>query len=385
MMGRSVRVARIAGIPIGISPWWLAIVAFFTWTLGSNYFPEAVPGISHALAYALGFASVLLLFLSILLHEIGHAVVARRNGVEVEEIDLWLLGGVARMRGEARDPGAELRYAIAGPAVTAIIAACFGVVVLLLPASTPESARVFLEYQLLINVFLLVFNLLPAFPLDGGRVFRAILWARMNDMQRATNVAARVGNAFGYALAAIGVVLLLGGEAYNGVWLVFIGWFVATAARQQAAGAEIRSVFAGEHASDLMSSQVVVIPGELSLEDATNDYFGRYPYTAFPVVDADGRAIGLLTLEAAKAALAAPGPAGSARAAEVADRDPALRVQPGADVGALLEDPAFSRVGRAVVVDPAGRPTGVVSITDVQRAIRSAQMRAAGRSGQPVG
>ena len=384
-MGRNIRVARIAGIPIGVNPWWLAIVAFYTWSLGSSYFPNTAPGISSALAYALGFASVLLLFVSILLHEIGHAVVARRHGVEVEEIDLWLLGGVARMRGEARDPGAELRYAIAGPAVTAIIAVLFGVVTLLLPASAPQSARVFVEYQLLINVILLVFNLLPAFPLDGGRVFRAILWARMDDMQRATAVAARVGRAFGYLMGGIGLVLVFSGYAYNGVWLVFIGFFVATAAGQQAAGAQIRSVFAGEHASDLMSSQVVVIPGELSLDGATNDYFGRYPYTAFPVVDANGRAIGLLTLDAAKAALAATGPSGPARVAEVADRDPSLRVPAGADVAALLEDPSFARVGRAVVVDPAGKPSGVVSITDVQRAIRSAQMRAAGRPGAPVG
>ena len=170
--------------------------------------PGTVPGISHALAYALGLASVLLLFVSILLHEIGDAVVARRHGVEVEEIDLWLLGGVARMRGEAREPGAELRYAIAGPAVTAMIAVFFGVLMLLLPASSPQSARVFVEYQLLINVFLLVFNLLPAFPLDGGRVFRAVLWARMHDMQRATNVAAGVGRAFGYLIGGIGLVLL---------------------------------------------------------------------------------------------------------------------------------------------------------------------------------
>src|SRR5271165_599283 len=181
MPGRSLRIARIAGIPVGVSPWWLAIVALITWSLGSSYFPEQVHAISPAAAYALGLASALLLFASILAHEFGHAIVARRHGIEVEEIDLWLLGGVSRMRGEAHDPGDELRYALAGPAVTAAVAACFGVAALLLPSSTPESVSAFIEYQFLINALILGLNLLPAFPLDGGRVLRAVLWSRLGS------------------------------------------------------------------------------------------------------------------------------------------------------------------------------------------------------------
>ena len=178
MPGRSLRIARIAGIPVGVSPWWLVIVALITWSLGASYFPEEVHGISPAASYALGLASALLLFASILAHEFGHAIVARRHGIEVEEIDLWLLGGVSRMRGEAHAPGDELRYALAGPAVTAVIAACFGVVLLLLPSSTPAVVRALVEYQTLVNGLILVFNLLPAFPLDGGRVLRSLLWRR---------------------------------------------------------------------------------------------------------------------------------------------------------------------------------------------------------------
>src|ERR1017187_1632131 len=173
MPGRSLRIARIAGIPVGVSPWWLLIVALITWSLGSSYFPEQVHGIGSTASYALGLASALLLFAGILAHEFGHALVARRHGIEVEEIDLWLLGGVSRMRGEAHDPSAELRYALAGPAVTAVIAAIFGVVGLLLPASAPAVVRALVEYQVLINALILVFNLLPAFPLDGGRELRA--------------------------------------------------------------------------------------------------------------------------------------------------------------------------------------------------------------------
>src|ERR1035438_9612392 len=200
MPGRSFRIGRIAGIPVGVSPLWLVIVALITWSLGASYFPEEIHGIGAFASYSLGLASALLLFASILAHEFGHALVARRRGIEVEEIDLWLLGGVSRMRGEAHAPGDELRFALAGPAVTAVIAACFGVAALLLPASTPATIKVLIEYQVLINGVIFVFNLMPAFPLDGGRVLRALLWRRSGDMLRSTAPAASVGRGFGYLL-----------------------------------------------------------------------------------------------------------------------------------------------------------------------------------------
>jgi Zn-dependent protease len=141
MPGRSIRVARIAGIPVGVSPWWLVIVALFTWMLGASCYPSVVHGIAPATAYGLGLLSILLLFASILAHEFGHALVARRCGIEVEEIDLWLLGGVSKLRGRAQTPVDELRFAAAGPAVTAVIAAIFGAVALLLPGSTRRRSR----------------------------------------------------------------------------------------------------------------------------------------------------------------------------------------------------------------------------------------------------
>ena len=384
MFGRTIRIARIAGIPIGISPWWLAIVALFTWMLGSSYFPEAVQGISPALAYALGFASVLLLFTSLLLHELGHAIVARRYGVEVDEIDLWLLGGVARMHGEATEPGEELRYSLAGPAVTAFVTACFALLEALLPSSTPASVQALVEYQVWINAVILVFNLLPAFPLDGGRALRALLWRRSGDMQRSTALAAGVGRVFGYAMVGGGLLISLGSGGPNGLWLVLVGFFIATAAGQQAKGAEIRAVFAGEHPSDLMASEVVVIPADFPVSRAVAEYFGHFPYTAFPVIDSNGRAVGLLTIDDVRRVahvMARSEPS----VAEVAERDPELLVSADAELTALLERPAFARVGRAVVVDADSRPVGIVSISDVQRAIRSAQLRAGEQSKQAVG
>src|SRR5512146_2862856 len=154
----SIRIGRLAGIPIGVQPLWLAIVGLITWSLGAVYYPGQVAGIAPGLAYALGLLSALLLFASILLHELGHAVVARRHGVEIEEIDLWLLGGVARMRGYPKEAGDELRFALAGPAVTLAIAVIFGAVAVLLPVSTPDALRAVIEYQAFVNTAILVFN-----------------------------------------------------------------------------------------------------------------------------------------------------------------------------------------------------------------------------------
>ncbi len=371
MSGRSIRIARIAGIPVGVSPWWLVIVVFFTWVLGASYFPEVVKGISPVASYALGLASVLLLFASILAHEFGHALVARKHGIEIEEIDLWLLGGVSRMRGEAHDPEDELRYAIAGPAVTAVIAACFGLAVLLLPASTPPAVRALVEYQAFVNAAILVLNLLPAFPLDGGRVLRSLLWRRSGRIGPATETAASIGRGFGYVMIGLGGLELLGG-APAGLWLILIGFFIVMAAGQQAMGAQVQAALSGVHAADLMSSPVVSIPERISATQASTEWFLAHRYTSFPVVDDDGAAIGIVSL--AQVERLTRQQRATSWVGEIADRDPGLLVLGDEDVARLLERPAFARVGRAVVVDPLGRPVGLVSITDVQRALRASRL-----------
>lgn len=371
MPGRSLRIARIAGIPVGFSPWWLAIVALITWSLGASYFPEVIHGISPIASYALGLASALLLFVSILAHEFGHALVARRYGVEVEEIDLWLLGGVSRMRGEAHDPLDELRYALAGPAVTAVVAACFGVVALLLPSSTPAAIRALVEYQAFVNGVILVFNLLPAFPLDGGRVLRSLLWRRSGEIGKSTETAASVGRAFGYVMIGLGVLELISG-APQGLWLALIGFFVVMAAGAQATGAQVHAALSGVQASELMSAPAVSIPEHTPIAHAASAYFRPYRYTAFPVVDELGRAVGMVSIAQVQA-LARQRRA-SEELAGVVDRAPSLIVHADEDVAGLLERPAFARVGRAVVVDEPGKPLGLISITDVQRALRASRL-----------
>ncbi|MGZ4186743.1 MAG: site-2 protease family protein [Solirubrobacteraceae bacterium] len=368
MPDRSIRIARIAGIPVGVSPLWLIVVALITWSLGAGYYPDQVPGITSTGAYALGLASALLLFASILAHEFGHALVARRRGVTIEEIDLWLLGGVARMSGRPKTAGDELRFALAGPAVTAVIAGIFGALALVLPTSSPAALRAVVGYQAEINLLILGFNLVPAFPLDGGRAARALLWRRSGDIGAATNTAAGLGRGFGYFLIAFGVLLTFNGAA-GGVWLALIGVFLVLAANAERLQEQVVTTFAGVHADELMSEPAISIPSEATLEQA-QQYFARYRYTAFPVTAADGRALGILSIGQLERR-----PRGARFVDDVADRDPALLIGEQDDVAKLLEQRAFARVGRAAVLDDQRRPVGVVSLTDIQRAIRADRLR----------
>jgi Zn-dependent protease len=380
MPGRSVRIARIAGIPVGVSPWWLVIVVLITWSLGASYFPEEVHGITSTASYALGFASALLLFASILAHEFGHAIVARRHGIEVEEIDLWLLGGVSRMRGEAHEPADELRYALAGPAVTAVIAACFGVALLLLPPSTPAVLRALVEYQVLINGLILVFNLLPAFPLDGGRVLRSLLWRRSGSIGRSTETAAGVGRVFGYLMIVLGGLEFLSG-AVQGLWLALIGFFLVVASGEQARGAEVQAALSGARARDLMSTPVVSIRSELLPPGPAQTISFPIATRLFRSWTRGGRAVGLVSVAQIEALT--PHQRAVRRVREIADRDRGLIVTEREDVSRVLERAAFSRVGRAVVVDEYGSPVDLLSITDVQRALRASRLgdREAGVAG----
>jgi Zn-dependent protease len=366
---RSIRVGRLAGIPIGFQPLWLAIVVLIAWSLGAAYYPDRAPGISPVAAYALGLLSALLLFASILLHELGHSIVARRHGVEIEEIDLWLLGGVARMKGYPKTAGDELRFAIAGPAVTLAIVVVFGALAAALPASTPDAVRAVVDYQLFVNAAILVFNLLPAFPLDGGRVARAAIWMRGGDLRRATALAATVGRGFGYLMVGLGVFGALAG-AIGGLWLAVVGVFVIVAAKAEEGGLRVRTAFAGREAGRFVSFPAVTVPAAISVEQAVERFFVPYRYTAFPVIE-DGRPIGLI--DASHVERLPPGRRAATSVREVAVADPELIVGEHQDVAELLERPAFQRLGRAVVRGERGE-VGVISITDVNRALRAIEL-----------
>ena len=367
---RSVRVGRLAGIPIGIQPLWLAIVGLITWSLGHDYFPSEVDGISSGAAYALGLAGALLLFASILLHELGHAVVARRHGVQIEEIDLWLLGGVARMKQEPKHGRDELAFAAAGPAVTAVIAALLTGLRFALPARW-DTARALVDYELYVNGAVLVFNLLPAFPLDGGRILRAVLWIRSGDHDGATTRAAGIGRAFGIGMIAFGALSLLGGQV-AGLWLALVGMFLLAAAGAEGQHAALRERFGDDPVGGLLAAPVIGIPERLTAAEAIPAYIVRHPHRAYPVLDDEGRVTGLLSVEAIRR-LPEPSRASTLLSA-IADPDPQLVVHPEDSIADILARPAFVRGGHVVAVDAAGRPVGMFAALDLQRWVEATDL-----------
>jgi Zn-dependent protease len=368
----TLRVGRLAGVPIGIQPLWLAIVGLITYSLGRDYFPQQDPGLSSGAAYALGLFSALTLFAGILLHELGHAIVARRRGVQVEEIDLWLLGGVSRLHGEPQGPGDELRFALAGPAVTAVLLAIVTAARLALGGVLADWARAVLDYQVYVNALILGFNLLPAFPLDGGRVARSLLWLRSGDRERATDQAAAIGRAFGIGLVILGV-LTFARAGVGGLWLALIGGFLIVAGNAEAQQLHVQHALTGITAAGLMSAPVMTVAASANLETAVSRGFAVHLYGALPAVDEAGRAVGLLSLRAVRSVPADRRRTVSVREAMTAD--PALLISPETLVTELLQRPEFLRVGRAAVVDRDGRPVGLVSITDVQRRIQAEELR----------
>jgi Zn-dependent protease/CBS domain-containing protein len=333
-------------------------------------------------AFVLATVSALLFFVSIVLHELGHALVARRNGIEVADINLWMFGGVASMKGEMPSAGVEFRVAAAGPAVTVLIAAaCYGLGVAisgstefrdaltLKTGAQPSSAAVLLGWLVNINLFVLVINLIPAFPLDGGRILRAIAWWRTGDRNKATRFAAGLGRGFGWLAVAIGVAWVITGNLW-GLWLALIGFMLARWAQTENVHATIASRLEGLRVSDVMDSEPVAIRSGITLESAYNDYFLRYGWAWFPVVDENGRVLGVLTKAQLEETPEEERPGRTVDDAMVADSG--FKVRQDAPLDSLLSAEALAQLGGLLAVDGDGVLRGIVTADQVRRALRPA-------------
>ncbi len=379
--GGSIQLARVFGIRIGVDWSWFIVLFLIIWNL-SGYYDD----VTRSNAFVLAVISALLFFLSILLHELGHAWVAIRNGIAIEGIDLWMFGGVAKLSKDSDSPGVEFRIAAAGPLVTLVIAlVCFALGSAISSGTDALDSLQFnrnvtgattavLGYLVSINLLLLVFNLIPAFPLDGGRIARAIAWKLTGDRNRATRFAARLGRGGGYLMIGAGVALYaFTGDFVGGIWLAFIGWFLAGAARS----AEAQADFAGriEHirVADVMDAEPVAIPDSASLADAEHDFFLRYGWAWFPVTDSSGRLVGVVSREAVES-VPADLRAGQ-RVASVMARDDGssgLRVLLDEPLESLLGQEGLTRLGAIMAVDGEGVLRGVVTIDAVRRALQGA-------------
>ena len=294
MFGTSWRVGRIAGIEVRVDSSWVVIALLITYSMylrASILYPE----LSGGGAVALGILATVLFFGSVLVHELAHAVVSQARGIRVQDITLFLFGGATRARVESRGPGDEFVIALVGPLTSGILAGLFGIAAGLGDDVLSRPLVGTLGYLAWVNLLLAGFNLVPGFPLDGGRLLRSAIWKATGSIGRATRVASLSGQAVGWLLVAGGVAWLLAGDLAGGIWFAFIGWFLVQAARSSYQELQLRDMLRGVEAEDVMAGDLLRIPPDLSLQDAVDDYFMRYDHGAFPV-DEHGRTVGLLTL-----------------------------------------------------------------------------------------
>jgi Zn-dependent protease/predicted transcriptional regulator len=282
-MKATFRLGKILGIQIGVHYSWLFIFILITWSLAATYYPANYPDFSTSTNWILGALSGLMLFVSVLAHELGHSVVAQRRGIPVKSITLFIFGGAASITKEADTPGAEFSMAITGPATSFLLAGIFWLIYIIVSdASQVIGAVAF--YLATINAVLGVFNLVPGFPLDGGRVFRSILWAVTKDFRRATRIATGTGQGFAYFMivGGIGVAFLFG--FLGGLWLALIGWFLSNAASASYRQTVITELLRKGRVKDIMTTDFKSVPPDISLQQALHDYLMQYNQRALPVV-----------------------------------------------------------------------------------------------------
>jgi Zn-dependent protease len=303
----TVRLFRVKGIPVYINWTWLFVFVLVFWSLAHSLFPATYPRLSGSTYLVMALVATVLFFGSILVHELSHTLRSLREGVRVREITLWLFGGVSRIEGTLPTAGAELRVTAAGPAASAALALAFvGLTALFRAAGWPDGVVGVADYLARINGLLLAFNLVPALPLDGGRILHALLWRRTGDKAWATVAAAHAGRAFGLLLIAIGLLGLFTGSGIGAIWFVFLGWFLLQAVNQEVSSAQLEQAVTGLRVRDRMAPDPVSVAPQTSIDEFSRTVARRSPHGAHPVVD-QKRLVGLL-------------PAGSAAAVRRRDR-----------------------------------------------------------------
>jgi Zn-dependent protease len=377
--GASIQLARVLGIRIGVHPSWFVVLFLMIWSLSGLY--EDVVGDD---AFLLAALSAFLFFGSVVLHELGHAVVARRNGIETHGIDLWLLGGLARLSRDSDSPGVEFRIAAAGPAVTLVFGlVCVGAGYALAGSTSFGDALAFdengrvgageavLAWLTWVNAVLLGFNLIPGFPLDGGRMARAIAWWRTGDRAKATRFASLLGQAFAYLLIGYGLYRFMLGDVLALAWFGLMGFFIIQAARAADIQTQITARIEGLRVSDVMDGEPVAVVADMKLDRVIDEYFLRYGYPWFPVVDAGGRFIGVISRQRADSIPEQLRATSSVDEATQFDLGKAHAVPIDAPLESLLASEGLQALGAIMAVDRDGVLRGVVTIDQVRRALRA--------------
>ncbi|HWR73030.1 MAG TPA: site-2 protease family protein, partial [Nitrospirota bacterium] len=288
------KVGTIMGIPIRVHFSWFIIFGLITWSLSTFYFPQAAPDLPAASYWVKGVLAAFLLFASVGFHELAHSFVAKKYKISIESITLFIFGGVAQMKGEPPHPKAEFRIAIAGPLSSFFLSALF----LFLSMTAAGGIRALFSYLAQINLIIGVFNLIPGFPMDGGRVLRSAIWKQKKDFFYATRMASNIGQKIALFFILFGIFSLFT-RMPGGLWLMLIGWFLYTAAQSSYQQSTLQESLSGIKVRDIMVKDIVTLGSSMTVDEAVNGYFLRYGYGGFPVMR-DGDFLGIITLKEVK-------------------------------------------------------------------------------------
>jgi len=377
-MNGNLTIGRFGGVELRLNWSLLAVVALIVWSLSDGVFPSQNPGLSHNTYLGMAVVASLLFLASIALHELGHSWVARREGIEVDSITLWLFGGVSQLNGRFKSPGVEFRVAVSGPLVSIGLGVLFVLVALAGAPSEVDGVAAWLGY---INLLLAAFNLLPAAPLDGGRVLHAILWRAKGDFAWATRVASEVGQGFAYLFIALGLAMFIFEGSFSGAWLAFIGWFLLQGARAEARYVATEQALGGLRVRDLMVRHPVTVDADSTIGRFMDDVAWSHRFTTYPVLEGD-RPVGLLAFASVAAVPRSDWDTRRVRDTMFPLDDIPLLTEDELAVDALQELSAPTG-NRGLVVDD-GHLAGLLSITDIARALEVGRNPAQSPSPRPT-
>lgn len=370
MKTKSFKLFRVLGIPIHVHYSWFIVFSLVVYTLAVNYFPYMGPYYSPSVMWVMSVIAAVILFSSILLHELAHSYVAQREGIKINSITLFVFGGIASMVGETRTPRGEMKIASAGPALSLVLAGIFWIIAYIFKRGMAASPILAISYFLVTtNTAIAVFNLIPGFPLDGGRILRAIIWGRTGNLNKATLITSRIGKGFAIFLFVMGLWDLIHGNFISGLWSMFIGMFLRQVAGEGYKQTVLHNTLSSVKIGDIMVSPVMVINDEhMTIEAAVNDFFFRYRHNSFPVVSND-ILVGIISLNDIKSIEKDKWPYMTVR--EIMHTNPSeFTISPERYAAEALDKMVDSNRGRIVALDNRGGIVGILSQKDIMQVLK---------------